>query len=71
MLYLSQGCCTIKPALKQRIVWHFSMVIGFKHLYVTTDSSNYYSEKNKNKKTKIEGMEKKCPRFNIALFLSD
>lgn len=39
----------MKPALKQRIVWHFTMVIRFKHLYVTTDSSNYYSEKKKNR----------------------
>lgn len=63
-------CCTIKSALKQRIVWHFSMVIRFKHLYVTTDSSNYYNEKTTTKKKTIKGMEKKCPRFNFALFLS-
>lgn len=56
MLYLSQMCCTIKSALKQRIVWHFSMVIRFKHLYVTTDSSNYYNEKKK-KNDKGDGKE--------------
>lgn len=67
MLYLSQGCCTIKPALKQRIVWHFSMVIGFKHLYVTTDSSNYYSEKNK-KKNKDRGDGKEMPSLQFRSF---
>lgn len=50
-------CCTIKSALKQRIVWHFSMVIRFKHLYVTTDSSNYYNEKKKKKNDKGDGKE--------------